>query len=90
MKVPVATSRERSASVSVSVAGGGGKTYGKMKKPSTTPKAVPSRPPNTNTPISRKNLRMGQAPVFRDWRHHLPISRAALMVTASMNFDRDM
>src|SRR5215510_13048960 len=62
MKAPVATSRERSASVSVSDAGGGGKTYGKMKKPSATPNAVPARPPNKNTTISRKNLRIDPAP----------------------------
>src|SRR5437667_3267889 len=59
MKVPVATSGERSASVSTSAAGGGGNTKGKKKNPRATPKPVPSTPPMKKIAKPRQK-RMGQ------------------------------
>src|SRR5262245_27353422 len=58
MKVPVAMSAERSDSVSCSAAGGGGKTYGKKKKPSATPNAVPIIPPRKKITMPRTKPRM--------------------------------
>src|SRR5438105_8796806 len=59
MKVPVATSAERSVSLRLSFAGGGGNTKGKKKNPSATPKPVPSTPPRRKIATPRQK-RMGQ------------------------------
>src|SRR3954449_1359323 len=63
MKVPEATSLERSAAASCSAAAGGGKTYGNKKNPSATPRLVPSTPPSTKIAMPRQNLFIAQSPV---------------------------
>src|SRR5437588_12560093 len=61
MKVPVATA-VRSVSARRSAAGGGGKTNGKKKNPSATPKPVPSTPPSRKIARTRQKPRIGRSP----------------------------